>query len=83
MPLAKTSIGQRMLERFTSEPAPKPPYVIENEFFIVEGLSDGTLALTDKRDGTVYPGLNHFLDTGDRGTNIIIVRSKTNLTSEK
>ena len=67
MPLAKTTIGQRMLERFTSEPAPKPPYVIENEFFIVEGLSDGTLALTDKRDGTVYPGLNHFIDTGDRG----------------
>jgi mannosylglycerate hydrolase len=67
MPLARTSLGQRLLERFTSEPAPKPPYVIENEFFIVEALSDGTLTLTDKRDGTVYPDLNHFIDSGDRG----------------
>ena len=67
MPFAKTSIGQQLIERFTSEPAAKPPYVIENEFFIVEANSDGTLTLTDKRDGTVYPGLNHFMDTGDRG----------------
>ena len=67
MPLAKTSFGQRLIERFTSEPAPKPPYVIENDFFVVEANSDGTLTLTDKRDGAVYPGLNRFIDTGDRG----------------
>ncbi len=67
MPLAKTPFGQRLIERFTSEPAPKPPYVIENDFFVVEANSDGTLNLTDKRDGAVYPGLNRFIDTGDRG----------------
>jgi alpha-mannosidase len=67
MPLAKTSIGQKVIERFTSEPSPKPPYVIENDFFIVEANSDGTLTLTDKRDGTTYQGLNRFMDTGDRG----------------
>jgi len=67
MPLARTSFGQRLIERFTSEPAPKPPYVIENDFFVVEANSDGTLTLTDKRDGAVYPGLNRFIDTGDRG----------------
>ena len=67
MPLANTSFGKKLIERFTSEPSPKPPYVIENDFFIVEANTDGTLTLTDKRDGAVYPGLNHFMDTGDRG----------------
>jgi mannosylglycerate hydrolase len=67
MPLAKTSFGQKLIERFTSEPAPKPPYMIENDFFIAEANSVGTLTLTDKRDGAVYPGLNRFMDTGDRG----------------
>jgi len=67
MPLAKTSFGKILIERFTSEPTPKPPYVIENEFFGVESISDGTLTITDKRDGTVYSGLNRFMDVGDRG----------------
>jgi mannosylglycerate hydrolase len=67
MPLAKTSLGQNLIERFTSEPAPKPPYVVENEFFKVEAVSEGTLTVTDKRDGKVYSGLNRFEDTGDRG----------------
>jgi mannosylglycerate hydrolase len=67
MPLAKTAIGQQLIDRFSREPAPKPPYIIENEFFQVKAESDSTLTLTDKRDGTIYPGLNQFVDTGDRG----------------
>ena len=67
MPIAKTSLGQRLMDRFSRQPAPKPPYRIENEFFVVEAESDCTLTLTDKRDGSVYPGLNRFMDTGDRG----------------
>lgn len=67
MPLAKTSIGQRLIERFSAEPSPKPPYVIENEFFTVNADSRGTLTLTDKRDGSLYNNLNSFNDTGDRG----------------
>ncbi len=41
MPLAKTSLGQKLIERFSAEPSPKPPYVIENEFFTVEADSRG------------------------------------------
>ncbi|MBN1935516.1 MAG: hypothetical protein JW934_12685 [Anaerolineae bacterium] len=40
---------------------------IENEFFRVQVNDDGTLTLTDKTTGAVYPGLNHFVDVGDRG----------------
>jgi mannosylglycerate hydrolase len=40
---------------------------IENEFFVVEARNDGTLNLTDKRDGRRYSGLNRFVDGGDRG----------------
>jgi mannosylglycerate hydrolase len=41
--------------------------VIENEYLRVEVAEDGTLALTDKAIGTVYTGLNRFVDVGDRG----------------
>ncbi len=80
MAFAKTSLGQRLVNRFSREPTPKPPYRIENEFFLVEADSDSTLTLTDKRDGTVYPGLNRFVDTGDRGDeyNYCPVESESN-----
>ena len=46
-------------------PAPAP---IENEFFRVEADPDtGTLTVTDKETGLVLPGLNRFVDGGDRG----------------
>ncbi len=45
----------------------RPPYRIENEFFVVEVAKDGTLTLLDKRDGRRYTGLNRFLDGGDCG----------------
>jgi len=41
---------------------------IENKFFRVEVDPElGTLILSDKRTGTVYTGLNKFMDKGDRG----------------
>lgn len=41
---------------------------IENEFFkLFIDQSTATLTLHDKRSDTTYPGLNAFLDLGDRG----------------
>ncbi len=45
----------------------RPPIHIENEFLGVTVERDGTLTLTDKRDGRVYPHLHRFLDGGDCG----------------
>jgi mannosylglycerate hydrolase len=63
---AQTSWGQRLLARF-SRPASRPPYRIENECLAVQVLKDGTLRVTDRRDGTVYRGLNRLVDGGDAG----------------
>ena len=47
--------------------APESPR-IENEFLIVEvNADDGTFTLTDKTTGATYPGLNRYVDVGDRG----------------
>ncbi|MDY7079889.1 MAG: glycoside hydrolase family 38 C-terminal domain-containing protein [Chloroflexota bacterium] len=40
---------------------------IENEFFCLTAATDGTLTLLDKRTGRRFPGLNRFVDGGDRG----------------
>jgi mannosylglycerate hydrolase len=40
---------------------------IENAFFRVEVAADGTLTVLDKANGVAYPGLNRFVDVGDRG----------------
>ncbi len=41
---------------------------IENEFYRVEvNAKDGTLTVTDKRNGAVFSGLNRFVDGGDVG----------------
>jgi len=41
---------------------------IENEFYDVQvDLATGTLTVTDKVTGAVFPGLHHFVDGGDRG----------------
>lgn len=40
---------------------------IENEFFHLTAEADGTLTLLDKRVGRRFPGLNRFVDEGDRG----------------
>jgi mannosylglycerate hydrolase len=42
--------------------------LIENEFFSVEAdAADGTLTVTNKRDGRVLSGLNRIVDGGDKG----------------
>jgi mannosylglycerate hydrolase len=50
-------------------PAPPPSlYEMENEFLRVQASpTDGTFTLTDKASGAVFPGLNRFVDGGDRG----------------
>lgn len=65
-PLASTPLAQKLIARLT-RPSNRPPYIIENDFFSVEAISDGTLTITDKRDGSRYTGLNRFVDGGDRG----------------
>ncbi|MGB4594939.1 MAG: glycoside hydrolase family 38 C-terminal domain-containing protein [Anaerolineaceae bacterium] len=41
---------------------------IENEYLkLIVDSQDGCLALTDKRSGVTFGGLNLFVDTGDRG----------------
>jgi len=65
-PLASTPLAQKLITRLT-RPSNRPPYIIENDFFSVEAISDGTLTITDKRDGSRYTGLNRFVDGGDCG----------------
>jgi alpha-mannosidase len=44
------------------------PTALETDLFSLQAdPSDGTLTLTDKVSGVVYPGLNRFVDGGDRG----------------
>ena len=46
----------------------KPPYRIENEHFTVTANEkDGSLTVTDNRQGVAFQGLNRFVDSGDCG----------------
>ncbi|RPH55403.1 MAG: hypothetical protein EHM81_14695, partial [Chloroflexi bacterium] len=65
--IASSPVGQSLLARLQTDPADKPPYVIENEFFKVEIEPAGTLAIFDKRTKTLYGGMNRFVDGGDCG----------------
>ena len=64
LPLARLPILQKLAAR---KRYAKPPYRIENEYFLVELQKDATLTLLDKRSGQRYVGLNHFQDGGDCG----------------
>jgi alpha-mannosidase len=64
LPLARLPILQKLATR---KRYAKPPYRIENEYFLVELQKDATLTLLDKRSGQRYVGLNHFQDGGDCG----------------
>jgi mannosylglycerate hydrolase len=59
------------LEVAESAPAPMASpgaTTIENEYLrVTADPADGTLTLHDKRTGRDYPGLNRFVDGGDRG----------------
>jgi alpha-mannosidase len=69
MPLASHLARLPFLERLlTRQKAARPPYVIENEYFLVEASpADGTLTVKDKLTGVIYRGLNRFLNGGDCG----------------
>ena len=65
--LAQSPLANRLVTILNPEKESRQPYVVENEFFRVEAARDGTLLLTDRRSGAVYPGLNRFVDGGDGG----------------
>ena len=64
LPLARLPFLQNLASR---KKYSRPPYRIENGFFSVEVLQDGTLTILDKTSGITYSGLNRFLDGGDCG----------------
>ncbi len=64
LPLARLSFVQNLATRKRYS---RPPYKIENDFFVVEALKDGTLTILDKQTGITHRGLNRFLDGGDCG----------------
>jgi alpha-mannosidase len=64
---AETQTGAKLLAKLGAGDETKPPYTIENEFFSVEAVPDGTLTVTDKRTHATFTGLNRFVDGGDAG----------------
>jgi alpha-mannosidase len=64
LPLARLPFVQNLAIR---KRYARPPYKIENDFFAVKALKDGTLTVLDKQTGLIYRGLNRFLDGGDCG----------------
>ncbi len=66
--MSRSRLGESILTRLNASPESRPPFCIENEFFSVEADSvDGTLTVTDKRNGAIYRGLHRFVDGGDAG----------------
>ena len=65
---AQSELGGRLLAKLDGGDEKKPPFVIENEYFLVEASqAEGTLTITDKRTGMVFRGQNRFVDGGDAG----------------
>jgi alpha-mannosidase len=66
--IAQSEFGLKMISRLEARSESKPPYVVENEFFKVKAnKQDGTVTVYDKQNGTVYNGLNRFVDGSDAG----------------
>jgi mannosylglycerate hydrolase len=65
---AQSEFGEKLLTKLNTGNESKPPFIIQNENFIVKASqSDGTLTITDKRTNTVFHDLNRFVDGGDVG----------------
>ncbi|MFN2216714.1 MAG: glycosyl hydrolase-related protein, partial [Anaerolineales bacterium] len=64
--LINTDTGKKLLDKFSNNES-KPPFKIENEFFVVELNQFGTLDVLDKRNAKRYRNLNQFMDGGDSG----------------
>jgi alpha-mannosidase len=68
MKFAQSDVGRKIIGRLGERTESEPPDVIENEFFNVEAdKQDGTITVYDKQTGTLYPGLNRFVDGSDAG----------------
>jgi alpha-mannosidase len=66
--LGQSEFGGKILAKLNTGDETKPPFTIENEYFLVEAnRADGTLTITDKQTGAVFEGLNRFVDGGDSG----------------
>ncbi len=66
-PLAKLPVAQKLISRL-SQPNTRPPHIIENDLLSVKlNTDDRTLTVTEKATGTIYRGLNCFVDSGDCG----------------
>ena len=56
------------VKRMAEHAHPAPPYIIENEYLSVQASpEDGTFTVVHKATGETFPGLNRFVDGGDRG----------------
>lgn len=64
LPLARLPFLQKLVSR---KPKARGHFDIENDFFMVHGMKDGTFSITDKRTGMIHRGVNRFLDGGDCG----------------
>ena len=65
---AQSEFGEKLIQKMSAGDEAKPPYVIENEYFMVEAnAANGLLTVTDKRTQAQYTGLNRFVDGGDVG----------------
>ena len=65
--LSSVKVFQRLAEMRQPD-IMKPPYTIENEYFLIEASSkDGSLNLEVKQDGLHYRNLNRFMDGADCG----------------
>lgn len=65
--IAETELGSKLLDALNTSDETKPPFVIENDFFRVEAVPDGTLTVIDKSTNSVFTGLNQFMEGGDSG----------------
>jgi len=64
----QSEFGVKIINIFNTGDKGKPPFIIQNEHFIVEvSKVDGTLTITDKHTKTIYKGLNRFVDGGEAG----------------
>ncbi len=65
---AQSEFGGKVLAKLAAGDEKKPPFIIENEHFLVEASrADSTLTVTDKHTQTIFTGLNRFVDGGDAG----------------
>ncbi len=65
---AQSEFGEKLIEKMSAGSETKQPFVIENDYFVVEAnAANGLLNVTDKRTQAQYKGLNRFEDGGDVG----------------